>query len=190
MRPSPLRSKSTASAKSAGKTEMMPRTPRTTPTTGRNAVGRKPATQCVKRMKIWSTVSAERSCRTWIRLLRRRVGCFSRRPLFRPPPSRPRPWLLQRPSPRPLPQPLWPWLPPRRALRPGAHPPRPLPWDESGGSTRSTWPACLRSSSSPPKRSSVASSNSVSILMASNGQTSTQIWQLMQTEISISKRAG
>ena len=33
----------------------------------------------------------------------------------------------------------------------------------------------------PPKRSSVASSNSLSILMASKGQTSTQIWQLMQT---------
>jgi hypothetical protein len=30
----------------------------------------------------------------------------------------------------------------------------------------------------------------VSILMASNGQTSTQIWQLMQTEISMSKRVG
>ena len=37
---------------------------------------------------------------------------------------------------------------------------------------------------------SVLSSNSVSILIASNGQTSTQIWQLMQTEISMSKRAG
>ena len=48
----------------------------------------------------------------------------------------------------------------------------------------------LASSSRPPKRSSVASSNCVSILMASNGQTSTQIWQLMQTEISMSKRVG
>ena len=33
-------------------------------------------------------------------------------------------------------------------------------------------------------------SNSVFILIASNGQTSTQIWQLMHTEISISNFAG
>ena len=62
--------------------------------------------------------------------------------------------------------------------------------DESGGNTRSTSPVPVRSSSRPPNRSSVDNSNSLSILMASNGQTSTQIWQLMQTEISMSNFAG
>ena len=83
---------------------------------------------------------------------------------------------------------LWPqpWPSPLRAARPLPW----LPWDESGGSTRLSVASSLRSRSRPPNRSSVASSNSVFILIASNGQTSTQIWQLMHTEISISNFAG
>ena len=45
-------------------------------------------------------------------------------------------------------------------------------------------------SKSLPNRSSVLNSNSVFILIESKGQTSTQIWQLMHTEMSRSKTRG
>src|SRR5262245_30818558 len=50
--------------------------------------------------------------------------------------------------------------------------------------------SCSQVHSNPSKRSVVLSSNAVSISIASNGQTSTQIWQLMQTETSMLKTAG
>ncbi len=187
MRPTPLRSSTVVSANSAGykPDDARPRSEPRRPAVCRPATASsQDIANASSRTKIWSSLSIM-ACRLSFSRLRGRFAGFTAAVEGAAPAAGAAAAFAAAASAA-----LWPWPPPWPSPRPAVHPPLRLPSGESGDNTRSISPVACRSSSRPPNRSSVDSSNSVFILIASNGQTSTQIWQLMQTEISISNFVG